>query len=1188
MKKSTLYYWLTSLVLAMLIHLPEINGQTFSASHEGINSNNEVCVDITVADFENIIGMQFSMHYDDNLLSFSGFSNLSALNLSTANFGNISNQGAITFSWIDPTVSGVTLPDNEIIFSLCFLPITAGNVTTPISFENTPTAIEILDVNDQILNAVFNSGSITISSMGGPLELASAVLVAEICGDSNGSISLITVGGMPPYSYNWQGPDGFSSTEENIGGLSAGTYDLTIEDSEGATLSASYSLGNESLLITSANVNPVGCNGSEGSINLATNGVSPSFQWSNGATSEDVQVSEAGNYTVTITEGNCSVTETYQVEAEDGLASYAYDCTYINPGLIEAQLHVLLWCGGTPPYTFSWSDGTVETTNLNESTLLITNPSGILYSVTITDEQGFEFILSDMEAGCSFPPGITGSITHVNCTNQTDGSIDITVSGGSQNFSFLWSNGATSEDVTGLISGYYTVVVTDNETGLSATKEFFVAGSLNLAYTYQCQFPISTTLSVISWTGLGPITFEWSNGFTETVNNPSLVNFSSITFPMEAGPVSYTITATDATGCSETLVAEVDCENPENDLYLSISPEQTNIQQGESTCIEVVAGNFNDIISMQFTVNWDPSLLHFEEVTNFNLPGLSATNFGMPQNDQLTFSWLDPPLEGVTLANNTPVFSLCFTALNANGTATIEITDTPTDIEVINSMDEEQTVQTTGGIITIGNPPAGQGAVYITTNTAIPGDITCVEVRALDLYNVGGMQFSMNWNPEALIFNGVENFLFEPETSIALTFSSLTDAAESGELRFVYFSNDFASGLSISEDTPLFELCFEVVAENGIEPVTISNSPIPIEFIGINAIPINVSTSGGEIIILDPLWPGDTDLNGIVDQYDLLNIGLSYGAAGTARILSTDWTPFYVQDWGQTTPLSGIDYKHMDTDGTGAINTQDTLAISLNWGSTNENWDNDPGIAPQGPTPGTTLTIDAPFYVESDTVTLDQTTLLNIILGDENFPATGIYGIGFTITFDPEVVVPGSVHARFENSWLGSIGENLIGIYREDYEAGKLNVAVTRIDGLEVSGNGPIGAMQITIKDVIFREGLTEVPFGIEGVRIINWTEQEILVQPIPTISFIDTTTDLNDPELAEKVSIFPTPASQRIFISAKNLEITALELYNSNGELVKKSNNDDSLSVKEFTPGTYFLRIISKEGVIIKRISKI
>ncbi|KAA3623166.1 MAG: T9SS C-terminal target domain-containing protein [Bacteroidetes bacterium] len=275
----------------------------------------------------------------------------------------------------------------------------------------------------------------------------------------------------------------------------------------------------------------------------------------------------------------------------------------------------------------------------------------------------------------------------------------------------------------------------------------------------------------------------------------------------------------------------------------------------------------------------------------------------------------------------------------------------------------------------------------------------------------------------------------------------------------------------------------------------------------------------------------------------------------------------------------------MDTDGNGTINGQDTIAIALNWGLTNDNWDED-GFMPDTEI---SFTQEAPFFIESDTVTTNQTANFEIVLGDEVNQATDIYGLAFTITFNPEVTVPGSAQVQFDNSWLGTPGQNLLSIYKEDYEAGELHVGVTRTDGSNITGHGDIGVMQITIKDVIFRGDLTEMQLGIENVRIIDVTEQDILVTPIESTAYIDATTNTINPDLQSKIKIYPSPATDKIFISAANIEVSDIELYNAQGKMIRKSNQTlTELRVGDLSSGSYYIRILTDQGIVIKHISKI
>jgi hypothetical protein len=106
-------------------------------------------------------------------------------------------------------------------------------------------------------------------------------------------------------------------------------------------------------------------------------------------------------------------------------------------GLDNGNISVLVY-GGTSPYTYNWDDGN-QMQNRN-------NLSPGWYKVTVTDDEGQSIIDSDTLE-------LSGVVT--------DDSIDITVIGGIIEYSYLWSNDSTSQDLTGLDDGTYSVVVTD-------------------------------------------------------------------------------------------------------------------------------------------------------------------------------------------------------------------------------------------------------------------------------------------------------------------------------------------------------------------------------------------------------------------------------------------------------------------------------------------------------------------------------------------------------------------------------------------------------------------------------------------------------------------------------------------------------------------------------------------------------
>ncbi len=337
------------------------------------------------------------------------------------------------------------------------------------------------------------------------------------------------------------------------------------------------------------------------------------------------------------------------------------------------------------------------------------------------------------------------------------------------------------------------------------------------------------------------------------------------------------------------------------------------------------------------------------------------------------------------------------------------------------------------------------------------------------------------------------------------------------------------------------------------------------------------------------VWPGDTDLDKQVDHFDLLNIGLAHGEAGPSRPnASTNWQPQGATDWWQNTPLSQVNYKHIDTDGNGQINDLDTLAISLNWGQMHNLL---PGGGPGNGSPNSLLE-GVPFYVEADTLYEGEQYGLPIILGDMDQPVDSFYGLAFTLGYDAGVVVPGSAQVTFTPSWLGG-PDDLLYMHRARLADGAVDLAVTRRDGQNQSGYGQIGTFWITIEDDIFLLegssdrlwGLEEIDFSITNVRLISSEETEQEVSPRITTAYLDgLRTGTGTGELIDGlgIKVFPNPVKDELVIDPANHLIEKLSLRQITGETVMEvipSVDHPRLSLAHLPDATYLLEITTDKG---------
>jgi predicted RNase H-like HicB family nuclease len=427
--------------------------------------------------------------------------------------------------------------------------ITANGGTAPYSYlwsNNTTTNV--------LNNVVAGTYLATITDANGCTQTLSATLnePAEIIvtldnntpvgcnGASDGSLTISVSGGTPGYTYLWS--DG--STTEDVSGLSAGNYVVTVTDANGCTSTIGSTVSSPSSLAVTATLTQVLCNGgNNGSIDATvTGGTSPyTYLWSDGSTTEDIGGLTAGNYVVTVTDFNgCNITDTYLITAPSAIAitvdsSTPTTCNGAPTGSIAISVS-----GGTPGYTYLWSDGS--------TTEDVSGLSAGNYVVTVTDANG---CTSTIGSTVSSPSslGVTATLTQVLCNGGNNGSIDATVTGGTSPYTYLWSNGSTTEDIGGLTAGNYGVTVTDFN-GCNITDTYLITEPSAVAITVDSSTPTTcngapTGSISISVTGGTPgYTYLWSDGSTtEDVSGLSAGN--------------YVVTVTDANGCTSTIGSTV-------------------------------------------------------------------------------------------------------------------------------------------------------------------------------------------------------------------------------------------------------------------------------------------------------------------------------------------------------------------------------------------------------------------------------------------------------------------------------------------------------------------------------------------------------------------------------------------------------------------------------------------------------
>jgi len=378
-------------------------------------------------------------------------------------------------------------------------------------------------------------------------------------GASDGSIDLSYGGGNGGYSIAWSGPNGFASNDEDLSGLAAGTYTVTITDMNGCTVVQDHTLVPPQPIVVDLqpadfNGSGVSCAGaSDGSIATNVSGGAGSYQllWSgpNGFTSTDAAITglSEGTYCLSISDANgCSAQQCVTITAPQTLEASATGAT-ANCGAANGAVDLSV-NGGTAPFTYAWSNGS--------STQDLSGLAGGNYSVTVTDANGCS---ATAEAIVNATPAVDamGITSPVLCNGANTGAIEVEVSSGTAPYAYAWSNGSTAEDLNNIAGGAYALLITDANgctwNGQWTVQENAAMDLIVSTSNYSGGYQVSTyggsdgSAGVVVMGGTEPYTYLWSNGST-----------ASSQTGLPAG--TYTVNITDANGC--TITRSITLEEP--------------------------------------------------------------------------------------------------------------------------------------------------------------------------------------------------------------------------------------------------------------------------------------------------------------------------------------------------------------------------------------------------------------------------------------------------------------------------------------------------------------------------------------------------------------------------------------------------------------------------------------------------
>lgn len=660
---------------------------------------------------------------------------------------------------------------------------------------------------------------------------------------------------------------------------------------------------------------------------------------------------------------------------------------------------------------------------------------------------------------CSTPS--TGS-----CQNPA-GSVSPVVSGGVPPYTFAWSGPAgftsTVQNISNLIYGLYHLTITDQAgtvvySDVAITSDVLPLSVSGQAHDASCSGDdgcIELTVSTSNW----PVTLDWSA--------PGLAGQDVCGL----SPGTYTVTATDASGCTAARSFEVEAQN--------------------SLVVDLLVSPANCV--------------------NGQLGGAVA----VPKNGVWPYQYL--------WSTNT------ITQLNANlpfGAYTVTVTDSE-----------------------------GCSAV----ETAFVNDAT---VLSWDMY--------LNANCSG---GGQGNVLLYSGDPAAIAFP-LTVAWSNGTTTVVPAAADTLAILSM--------------APSGLYSVLVTDAQGCSQNLEIALSCFGPTPQDSAALV----WPGDADNNNAVNHHDLLYLGLAYGAAGQQRPgATTNWVGQPAPDWSQNTAGYVVNFKNMDTNGDGSVNAADTAAIVANWGLVVDPMADNPFAAPVS-VPG--MGVSPALALPADTLFAGQMTWIPVVLGTENIPADNLHGLAFSISYNPKVLRP----EYFEpvDSWFGTPDDGLLCLQRHFPGQNRLDVALTRTDGLPTGGFGLIGRMFIIIEDdIFFKKDLDEpesedestitTRIFVRNIQALTPSNTQTEVASVESRVVISQTvsTDL-PPDQDQMIALWPNPASEILHIASPEELLRAVSIADMAGRIQFRKTDVQAATVevpvRDWAPGAYLVQVQTGRGV--------
>ena len=331
------------------------------------------------------------------------------------------------------------------------------------------------------------------------------------------------------------------------------------------------------------------------------------------------------------------------------------------------------------------------------------------------------------------------------------------------------------------------------------------------------------------------------------------------------------------------------------------------------------------------------------------------------------------------------------------------------------------------------------------------------------------------------------------------------------------------------------------------------------------------------------VWPGDANNDFIVDNTDLLPIGLYYGQTGYSRVaLGNFWQADYCADWG-VNQWNNNDLNHVDCNGDGLIDRNDTLAVNLNFSMVHAIVANQPNNWQR------TASSTIHFVTSSNTYYAGDMVDVEVWVGDATQPVNNLYGIAFNIYYDASLVQSGSESITYPSSWLGTPNTDAITIAKIDPLATTAYGAEARTNQISADGFGKIADFRFRARTTITTTSYLHLAISnynavdASGTAVLfNTTADTLLINP--------SSSGVANTDIDNSILVSPNPVISELRLESKLFQILNVKIKSVLGEVLLNSethSQKEEIDLNGFAKGVYFVEIVTEKGKITKKIIK-